>query len=297
MSTISGMHGSVRVDSGITSTVTNWTLDNNINIHSYNASNTRGYSGKLPGIRACSGSFSGLGGSPPLRPGQRFKFTGFVGPSDGVLGNKAGTTYTITAIAQIITINWNYGDYSPINWQVQWISDWKARGDELIPGNTGFYDNSLPPVNTMIATGDCTLKIGDLTGVCLESAALSFNTNVQTYSNSCTGGWQSGIAGATSVTLSSTCHADGFYVFADDHLPGRNENVKIYVEGGIGDCEDKNCWEFDKMIIGALSGLNVDIASGNVVSFSVNMEFNAFPDGQRGKILYNGTEFWAATSL
>ena len=115
MAIISGMFGAVRVDSGIVSTVTNWTLDNNININSYNASNTRGYSGKIPGIRSCSGSFAGLGGVPPVKPGQRFSFIGFTGPANGVVGSTAGTTYTVKAIVNNITINWNYGDYSPIN--------------------------------------------------------------------------------------------------------------------------------------------------------------------------------------
>jgi len=153
MAIISGMFGAVRVDSGIVSTVTNWTLDNNININSYNASNTRGYSGKIPGIRSCSGSFAGLGGVPPVKPGQRFSFIGFTGPANGMVGSTAGTTYTVKAIVNNITINWNYGDYSPINWQVQWISDYKEAGDELIPGSTGFIDTSLPPVDTMVLLG------------------------------------------------------------------------------------------------------------------------------------------------
>jgi len=296
MATISGVFGAVRVDSGIVSTVTNWSLDNNINIHSYNASNTKGMSGKLPGIRSCSGSFTGLGGAPPIRPGQRFSFTGFTGPSNGVAGNTAGTTYTVKAIASNITINWNYGDYSTINWQVQWTSDYQEAGDELIPGATGFIDSSLPPVNTMVPSGSCTLIVGSRSGVCLESATLTFATNVQNFGNSCGKGWQSGIAGATTVTLASKCHAQGFDVFAADHLPGKNENVKIYVEGGAGACDSKNCWEFEKMIMGALTGLNVDIAGGGVVGFDVNMEFNAFPDGQAGYIKYAGTNFWTAAA-
>jgi hypothetical protein len=294
MAIISGMFGAVRVDSGIVSTVTNWSLDNSIVVNSYNASNTRGYSGKIPGIRSCSGSFSGLGGVPPVKPGQRFSFIGFTGPTNGVVGTTAGATYEVKAIVNNITINWNYGDYSPINWQVQWISDYKEAGDELIPGNTGFTDISLPPVDTMIPAGSCTLTVGALTGVCLESATLTFATNVQSFGNSCGKGWQTGIAGATSVTLTSKCNAQGFDVFAADHLPGRNENVKIYVEGGEGSCTTKKCWEFEKMIVGSLSGLNVDIAGGGLVGFDVNMEFNAFPDGKRGYIKFDGQEFWSA---
>jgi hypothetical protein len=293
---ISGVYGTAKVDTGVVSTVTNWTLDNNININSYNASNTRGYSGKIPGIRSCSGSFTGLGGMPPVKPGQRFAFTGYTGPQSGILGDLVGNTYSVKAIVNNITINWNYGDYSPINWQVQWMSDYQVAGDELIPGNTGFLDTSLPPVDTMVPSGDCTLVVGSLTGVCLESATLTFSTNVQQFGNSCGKGWQSGIAGATSVTLSSKCDASGFDVFSADHLPGRNENVKIYVEGGTGACTNKKCWEFEKMIIGSLSGLNVDIAGGGLVSFDVNMEFNAFPDGQRGYIKFNNTEFWSAAA-
>jgi hypothetical protein len=294
MAVISGMYGAVKVNTGIASTITNWTLDNNININSYNASNTRGYSGKIPGIRSCSGSFSGLGGVPPVRPGERFKFIGFTGPANGVLGNTTGSTYQIMALVSNITINWNYGDYSPINWQVQWASDYQQVGDELIPGNTGFQDISLPPVDTMVPAGNCTLVVGSHTGVCLESATLTFATNIQNFGNSCGKGWQSGVAGATTVTLSSKCDAAGFDVFSDDHLPGKNEIVKIYVEGGDGDCSEKAAWEFHKMIIGSLSGLNVDIAGGGVVNFDVNMEFNAFPDGQPGKILYDSNVFWQA---
>jgi hypothetical protein len=160
MAILSGMYGAVRADTDIVSTVTNWSLDNNINIHSYNASNTKGMSGKLKGIRSCSGSFSGLSGVPPIKPGQRFSFTGFTGPTNGIQGHTTGTTYTIKALASTITINWNYGDYSPINWQVQWSSDYKEPGDELIPGTTGFEDISLPPVDTMVPSGEHTLIIG-----------------------------------------------------------------------------------------------------------------------------------------
>jgi hypothetical protein len=48
------------------------------------------------------------------------------------------------------------------------------------------------------------------------------------------------------------------------------------------------------MIIGSLSGLNVDIAGGGVVNFDVNMEFNAFPDGLPGWIKYDNEMFWTA---
>lgn len=62
------------------STVQDWSLDNNVETNSFVASNTGTYNVKSAGKRSASGKFTGIGAFPPLNPGNRFLFRGFLGP-------------------------------------------------------------------------------------------------------------------------------------------------------------------------------------------------------------------------
>lgn len=283
------------------SSITSWTLENTIATIPYTASNTRGFQGKLAGLHSCTGNIAGIGGIPPIAPGQRFRFFGFVGPTSGQIDNTVGVVYAITAIANNVQLNLNYQMSNPITWTIGWQSDWKDPGDELQISDSGFYDYTKPPCETLLPSTACTLEIEDLetrgtnlTGICLADASITFATDVSTFANSCSavaGGWQSGVVGTTNCTGNATVHGADYRIFQNAGLPGTNRKVRLYIEGGDltegQSCSQKAYWEFNKMFFGTYSGLNVDVTNNSPLQFQIAMEFNAFPDCERGYIRYN----------
>lgn len=283
----------------IVSSVTSWSLENTVNTISYIASNTRGYNGKLEGVHSCTGSIAGLGGCPPIAPGERFRFFGYVGPRDQKLDSTSGRVYSVTAIATSVQVNINYQLTNPLTWTIQWQSDWQQPGDELLAGMSGWWDYTMPPVATMMPSKGCVIEIEGINdesnqaegdkgaSVCLVDANIQFQTEVSTFVNSCSmeaGGWQSGVVGATNCTMSTNIHGDSYGIISPNHWPGGNREIKIYVEAGkldevnnIYNCNNSAYWEFHKMFLGSFGGLNVDMTSNNPLQFSCQMEFNAFP--------------------
>jgi len=346
--------------SNTVSALKSWKMENNVNTQQYAASNTRGYNAKYAGTRNATGTFDGIGGFPPLNPGDRFLFRGFVGPESGSnivpLDGKeyadiSGYVYQIAAVVTSVGININYGTFAPIEWSIGWQSDWQQNGEELlvlgIPHIAtesdplslnnlkkcwGFYDYTNPPCGEAVPSTKCMLAVCDDDGlvkngntvtsvtnvlqVCLESANLTFNTQTNPVTNSCSaaaGGWQMAIVGTTEAQIAATIHGSNYAVFHSEeerrlkepvtgvgntgnikersrlHYPGIDRFVRIYI-GNSDNCAENGYWEFYKMFIGSYTGLNVDAQSGAIVSFSTNFDFNAFPrkDGmaQRGFINY-----------
>lgn len=300
------------------SSMTSWTMEDTVAPITYQASNTRGYQGKLAGARSCTGNLNGLGGIPPIAPGQRFRFYGFTGPTNGQLDNTIGTVYRIAAIANSVAINISYERTTPITWSVGWQSDWQVAGDELVPfsdptstvatdKNKGFWDYTKPPCETLMPSDTCLMVVNQKApneagydpvagriNACFQTANIQFSTEVATYVNSCSaaaGGWQAGTIGTTNCTVAAQVHGDNYNIFRTNHLPGSNVFVRMYIEGGEianeAACLNKAYWEFNKLFLGSYGGLNVDTASNAPLSFSVNMEFNAFPDCNYGYIRYN----------
>ena len=275
------------------SSVTSWSLENNMQPIEYGASNTRGYKGKLEGIHSCTGNIAGIGGIPPIAPGQRFRFYGFVGPSNGMLDNVYGQVYCITAITTSLQIQINYQMSQPITWTIQWQSDYQQEGDELQAyadsAGKGFWDYTRPPISTLLPSRTCNLQIEGVntsTGVCLQDANIQFNTEVSQYANSCSakaGGWQSAVIGATTCQVNATIHGYNYGLLGG--LPGTNRTVVLYIEGNTDDavdCSSLARWEFKKLMIGSFTGLTVDVTNNSPIQFSTQMDFNPFPMGSGG---------------
>ena len=211
------------LDSNMVSAVQSWGLDVNATTQTYTASNMFGYNAKYAGVKSCSGSFQGIGAFPPIRPGNRFLFLGFVGPENAqdmmkvngiYVPNTKGYVYQVAAVATNVSININYSTFAPITWQIQWQSDYKNPGDELWVVGTpavelGFYDETDPPCGEVMASRTHTLEIfpnkgcpGSMVKACLESANITFNTQTSQVANSCSaavGGWQTSTVGTTDV--------------------------------------------------------------------------------------------------
>jgi len=370
------------------SSMTSWSLENTINTISYQASNTRGYAGKVKGLHSATGTINGLGGLPPIAPGQRFRFFGYVGPNNSQVGSRLGTVYRIAALANNVAINISYEGTTPISWSVGWQSDYQLDGDELVPfeatdamDNTfndpvvpgsppgaGFWDLTTPPCDLLMPSKNCALIISEkspeeaggsaslldsMIRTCLQTANITFSTDIATFANSCSaaaGGWQSGVVGPTNCTIATTVHGSNFNEFLTNHLPGVDRFTRIYIGGGdivhgtlirkeggnlntlekvigYGSSTDqvahdgdpilrehyaleedyreavfyacqvqKAYWQFKKMFLGSFGGLNVDTASTAPISFTCNMEYNAFPKsaetGKEGTCTYGYIQFY-----
>lgn len=271
----------------IVSSMTSWSLDNTITPIEYAASNTHGYKGKLKGLHDASGNISGLGAIPPLAPGQRFRFYGFTGPKDGIVGSTNGIVYAITAIVNSVQIQVSYQWNSSITWSVGWQADWHQNGDELIKfDSAGFWDYSDIPCCELMPSTKKTLEIAGAQDMCLLDANIQFTNETAQYANSCSagaGGWQSRLPGPTTCTVSTNIQGDDFKKTGDLN-PGTNHNVKIYV--GSDSCPTLSLWEFDKLFFTGFSGLNVDVTNNSPLQFSCNMDFNAYPDCEPGYIRF-----------
>ena len=240
--------------SNMVSTMQSWTLDVNAATQTYTASNLLGYNAKYAGVKSCSGTIKGIGAFPPIRPGDRFLFMGFVGPenaNDKMLINEIkydnvnGYVYQVAALATGITININYGTFSPITWEVQWQSDYRISGDELwvvgTPKNhRGFYDYTDVPCGEELPSQTYTMEIkfnkddseDRMLKACLESAAIRFTTQTNTTANSCSaaaGGWQCSTVGATDVQLTTSVHGSSFGVFS----PQADTEEDVWKDGAV----------------------------------------------------------------
>jgi len=251
--------------SNTVSAIKSWKFENNVTLQSYAASNTRGFNAKYAGTRAATGSFDGIGGFPPLNPGDRFLFRGFVGPESGSsviriddtdYADISGFVYQIAAIVTSVGINMNYGTFAPIEWSINWQSDWQQNGEELltlgIPQEDthlltnlqkafGFYDHTDPPCGEAVPSTKCMLVVGedesaDPLSVCLESANLTFNTQTTASPNSCSagaGGWQSSVIGTTDVQLATTIHGSNYAVFHSEATRAAAETSAAALRGNI----------------------------------------------------------------
>lgn len=271
----------------IVSSITSWSLDNTISPIEYRASNTRGYSGKLAGLHDATGNIAGLGAIPPLVPGQRFRFYGFTGPSNGVVDNPKGTVYSITAIVNSVQIQVSYQWNSPITWTVGWQADWQQDGDELdVSYGNGFWDYTSIPCCQLLPSKKYKLAIYErgsnskpISDLCLLDANIQFTNETAQYANSCSakaGGWQSRLAGPTTCSVSTNIQGDDF-TKTGDLYPGTNHLVRMYVGGDDAGCP-VTCWEFNKLFFTGFSGLNVDTSNNSPLQFSCNMDYNAYDE-------------------
>ena len=303
------------------SSITSWSLENQATPIQYTASNTRGYKGKLEGTHQASGNIAGIGAIPPIAPGQRFRFYGYVGPDNQTPDNYKGTVYRITAIANSVQIQINYQLQNPCTWTVGWMSDWKEVGDELRsnrinsetdPKYLGFWDYTTPDCNSLLPSNkQCLWLEGVDKPICLLDANIQFNTETSPFTNSCSslvGGWQSVVVGPTDCQISTNIHGTSYgdlyhmdsvaadygvtdpgslqeYQQMHKYWAGSNHAMRIFVGN------DGSYWEFYKLMITGFGGLNVDVTNNSPIQFSCSMEFNAYPkvsgECKPGYIIYH----------
>lgn len=278
MTLISGQYGAVKIGSEVASTITNWQINSTSTTNAYTASNTKGGTGRKPGMRSANGSFAGMGPIPAVLPGQRFNFVGFTGPSNGTSTGQ-GKLYSVPAIAESASITWDYEGRGFVNYTLNFISD----GQLSVTTGASIQDTSYPIA--IQPDPDKTIEIvGEETQECywnIANATLNLNCNISTYSNTCTGGWQQASPGALDWSLSCSVQNDDITAYPFD--VGDDIALRLY-----GDSE--NYWLLKWLHCREMSGLTVDIAGNGLVTFSMNFDGNGFFDEKKGVVQYGNSD-------
>ena len=284
MGVLSGKFGAVN---GV-STVSNWTITDTMTLTEGTASNTLGGKARRKGIHDWSGSFSGMGGIPPVLPSNFFTFAGYTAPDNGVSGT--GLVYTAPAIVESVTINWNWESGEIINWTVNMASDGPAVG-----AAGDITDLSVPDLPET-----CGTKIGYIDGdtgngtgadtewINLLSATLNISAANPTFVNSSTifGGqcWTRRRAGVIDWNVSVTEQDNDRTKFDK----GDDLFLRLYINA-------TQYWNLAFAKLREFTGLTVDRQSGAILSQTLNFDMNSNrdTDGNTGFVVRpSGFTYW-----
>lgn len=278
MSVHSGKFGVVNGQS----TIRNWTVTETRNNVRYRASNTRGGSGRVPGVHSWQGSFAGMGGLPLVMPGEVFTFAGYTAPTDNVLGAN-GQRITGQAIVDNIAITWDWAAANPVSYQV----NFSGHLDPTWTSAAALSDATIPEIEPpcgiifeySIDDGTTFAELEDLT-----TATLTLTAENQSYVNSSTNCYTGRIAGPFDWTLAITQQSDERAGGAFDI--GDNLVLKAYTN-------PTEYWLLKWGMLKDFTGLNVDRESGAILQRTMNLEMNGFVGGAVGKVEKPGAAtFW-----
>lgn len=276
-----GAHSGVFGVVDSSSTVKNWTITDTSSPQAYKASNTKQGTGRVKGVREWSGTYMGLGHTPPVLPGAAFSFAGYTAPDDDVSGNN-GTVYSGTARVSQVVINWNFESGEPINWSTTFVGHLALAVASAAP----YSDASAP---TVFSPFDCVTPafgddVGALTPITdVTSISLTITNDVKEYVNSSTiiagKAWKGRTAGSTdwtaSINIQNTSRGIAVPAVQGD------KKYRFYVGA-------TQYWELFWGHLKEVSGISVDRDAGNIVAATLNLEKNGFVGGITGRIRVPG---------
>lgn len=141
-----GVHsGKFAVLDGV-STVRNWSINDQMAMHEYVASNTLFGTGRVNGVHEWGGSFGIYGYEPSVLPGDFFSFLGYTAPSNDTTG--AGVRYSGSAVSENLKISWGWQGADIISA----TSDFKGHLQLLHGSGIERYDVAVPTVPSVIGT-------------------------------------------------------------------------------------------------------------------------------------------------
>lgn len=273
----SGKYGTVNGRS----TVRNWQVSETTESKTYVASNTKGGTGRQPGINDWSGNFGQFGGLPSILPGETFEFIGYTAPDNGVSGatgsRRRGSAY-VESVA--ITLNWENNDI------VSMVTNVLGNGELITETGAPYDDTSEPDVPPGFEASIVFTMIGSDSGeeeiLCAKSAVLTLTCPGQAYANSCTEGWRARKPGIIDWNLS---------VVVDEHQKpsGLEKGDKIEVRVKINDDDEIQLrWGQVK----EFTNLNVNRETGEIISQTILIEMDGYAEGEEGLIMVGETQFW-----
>lgn len=272
MSVISGDSGRVEQDDTVVTGVQKWSIDYTGEPTSFVASNTKKGTVRLAGNNDWSGKLTGLGAIPPIIPGVTFSFDGAVDGTNGASGD---------AICEEVVINW----------------DVEAGG--IITYEMSFSSNGALTLGAVTAAADTAVPASDLTSILADflelglahsttpayaavsdvrTAQLTISRAAAAYVSSSTAGQTKRVAGPWDAEFTYSLYEGDP---ANLILPGTEKFVRISNRVAA----TATFWELKAMMFGDISGLEVDIETGALISATQTCKMSAFyTDGLAGAV-------------
>lgn len=249
-------------------TVRNWNVNELNESKPYVASNTKGGTGRVVGVRDWNGSFGAYGGQPSLFPGDAFSFSGFLAADDDTEAG-TGQVLTGTAIIDSIAITWNWATAEIISY----VANFSGNG--ALVSSIANLSDATQPVVPILALAKVDRWIGPLDTdfeewTEVEQVVLTISAANQSYVNSgsVVAGvlWRQRLAGIIDFTLALTEHKTLRAALPD---LSDDERLKLFISAS-------EFWELKWCHIDNFSGIVADRETGAIIKRTNNMSMNGF---------------------
>jgi len=289
MAALSGKYGAVDSHTG----VRNWSIGVQSNAPSYRASNTNLGTGRVKGVEDWSGSFEQITSFPALFPGDTFTFKGFCGAADGS-STGTGVTWSGLAIVSEVAITWDWRS----NEIMSSTTTFESKGALTItPADDNVSDTSVPDLSSI-----CGIKVefynvtpAWVTWDNIARVDLRLRSENPTFVNSSTISGSDCYVSRTQGPLDfdldiledNTEFSDPSTSFPGDI--GTDSQIRIYTNA-------TEFWALKWCHLDAVSDLNVNIETGEVISRTMNFKKNGYVGGVEGHIINpTPTTKWGTT--
>ena len=278
MTVLTGSLGTVGQGGGPTgiSNVANWSISRSMSEIQNSGSGSRGGTALLDGLFSWSGTFVGNSGSPVLMPRESFIFTGYAGPSTGVIGT-AGPAYRGTAWVDSIALTWDWATAAIIATTYSFSGQGAL---PLIPAEPGLVDETDPdPSQTCAAKLQMADNVEDFgvfaTGTDnslddVTTATLTITAANKLYANSGT----TVVDGPKTYCTNSVTPGRINWTLAVarqraemDTQVGANKAFRIWID-------DTEHWTLEWGKLLENSNLDVNIAEDSIIGFTENSSMN-----------------------
>jgi hypothetical protein len=269
------------------STVRQWGINILSEPKPYVASNTRGGTGRVRGVRDWNGSFGAYGHTPLLLPGEFFEFSGYTAPSDDTEGG-SGPIYTGPAIVDSLALVWNWGSGDIQSYTVNFSGNGEV--EESDGTMSDVTEPTVPPfddVSIFIDEGDDEGSgSGSFAEWCdLVSATLTLSSPNKSSVNSCSGGWRTRSPGPIDWTLSVSAEEVSRIALPFDI----GDDVRLRIKVGDG---ENDRWLLRWAHVVDMTGLTLNRETGDYAQMTINFGMAGFVNGQTGLISAPGATQW-----
>lgn len=239
--------------------VQQWTINDDMDIHSMGASNTRGGKAKKQGTQHWSGTYIQFGANPLARmPGDVIAFEGYIEPSDNVSG--VGPGYSGNAMIDSIQIVWDWNTNAPV------MITTSFSGDNALVHNPSMAQIIDETALDVVCAQNDSLKVlygadGYQEWDNLVTLTLNISRANLEYANSSTTGWKRKKKGPFDWTVTAV----------EDEVR-RNRFAKgDFVELHVYASED-DYWLLKWGMVKSFTGITVNRDTGEVIKQTVNFE-------------------------
>jgi hypothetical protein len=270
---MTGVFGTV----GRRTTIRDWMINSFSDTRRYAASNTRGAVDRMRGNYDWNGRFRHFGDWVAMSqsypgggyPGEYIQFQGYQGAPDETYGGE-GPWVQGDAIVDSIEVVWDWLTNDPVSVTTN------ISGNGAIQDMTDAAHTDISPPDTY-SSEFCVLSIRDFTGggslttVCARRATLTMSCDNKAYVNSCSGGIVKRAPGILDWNMAIVMEQpdSANLSFGQGNVVGISINVNGSSEG---------FFELNYGIVRGFSDFVVNIETGDIISYTVNIEMCATDD-------------------